>query len=186
MSIDGIGLTNFTLGDFMPEVDASNSKVTQVGPSTYMLQLAAKAGLSFSGTGNVGWLKFYVPANQKSAFIALQPQEVAAHLSNGLLVNHKSAGPGRVVVVGADALLEAAVGASGQRSLALYAPPTATYTIQYASSLNGPWTSLPERLSPVTLTTSMPVSQSVPSIVFYRAVRVSSAQSAPTLAAKSN
>ena len=79
--------------------------------------------------------------------IARQPQEVAAHLSNGVLVYHKSAIPGRVVVVGADALLEAAVGASGQRSLAVYAPPTATYTIQYASSLNGPWTSPGGRLA---------------------------------------
>jgi hypothetical protein len=93
------------------------------------------------GTQQVAWLHFRTLPEQTSAFVALALDDTVGKQADGTEVRNFAAQEGRVVVVGAEPLLEAVIDAERQPGLVLYGPPGADYVIEVREQLGGsaPW-----------------------------------------------
>jgi hypothetical protein len=75
-------------------------------------------------------------SNQPSAIVPLLVSEPEAMQANGVPVPRLSARDGRMVIVGAEPLLEALIGTNAQRALVLYGQSNVTYDVESAANLN--------------------------------------------------
>ena len=102
------------------------------------MHLAAQAGQSFSGNKSLGQLTFTAGPEPSSAFVPLRVTGLTATKPNAALVEQVVSESGRVVVVGAEPLIEALRSDDGSRTLTLYGRPNAAYAIEYTGALPGP------------------------------------------------
>ena len=105
------------------------------------------------GPTNVGLLSFAALTNQSSAFVPLLIGNVSGWKPDNGLTASAFGQPGRVVIIGKQSLLEAALVTNGQRMLTLYGNPGASYQMGYTTNLlttnwapiwHGPMTNLSE------------------------------------------
>ena len=163
-------LTNFSLQALAPELNPGTSTVTPLGGTAWLLHFAAQTGQTFSGNKALGQLAFTAGPDPASAFVPLKVRWLTATKASGASVAQVVSEPGRVVVVGAQPLLEALRAEDGSRTLILYGRPNASYAIEYVNALSGPnrwtfWTRVPMTGLSKTLGPTQPVEPAV----FYRA-----------------
>jgi hypothetical protein len=163
-------LTNFTLQALAPELNPAASTVTLQGGSSWLLHFAAQTGQSFSGNKPLGQLAFTAGPDPSSAFVPLRVTGLTATKPNASPVAQVVSESGRVVVVGAQPLLEALRSEDGSRTLMLYGRPNAAYAIEYANALSDPnswsfWVRVPMTGLSATLAPTQPAEPAV----FYRA-----------------
>jgi hypothetical protein len=150
----------------------------------YALSLSTCPNQSLIGTQQVAWLHFTAISNQSSAFVPLLIDNTVGRQPDGAEVRNFAPQAGRVVVVGAEPLLEAILATNRQPALILYALPGPDYTIEgkprWDASL--PWqtvwqgaqTNLFQQIQPIGGTNRM---------MFFRAKRAVSASTALRLEA---
>jgi len=130
-------LTNFTFQGLSPELNPAASTITPQGGSSWLLHFAAQTGQSFNGNKPLGQLAFTAGPDPSSAFVPLRVTGLTATKPNASSVAQVVSESGRVVVVGAQPLLEALRSEDGTRTLKLYGRPNAAYAVEYANGLAG-------------------------------------------------
>ncbi|HWH70715.1 MAG TPA: hypothetical protein VNT26_15100, partial [Candidatus Sulfotelmatobacter sp.] len=132
-------LTNFVLNSLAPEVDPAAVSVTAQGVSNIVLHLPARSGQLLFGGKQIAQFTFAAIASQPSAFVPLKLQQInATKAGSSLLTSNLFGASGRAVVVGREALLEAALQRNGTRIMTLYGKPYSSYALEYATNLTGP------------------------------------------------
>jgi N-acetylneuraminic acid mutarotase len=141
-------LTNmaFTVG-YPPERFTSNFTLIVNSPNVLTQQWRLvdtdRVELSFTlssnsilyGPTNVGDLGFTAVSNQSSAFVSLPITDVRGLKPDSKLLAKAYGGPGRVVVVGPEPLLEAGLGTNQSVLLTLYGLPGMIYTFEWKTNL---------------------------------------------------
>ncbi len=170
-------LTNLALQALAPEIDPASATLVPQAGTTALLHLAARPGQSILGSKQLAQLTFTALANQQSGFVPLNALPFSATKADGWLLTDQPARSGRAVVVGQEALLEATLDASGNRGLVLYGKPSATFAIEYTTSLTSPrtWTRLSPGFSLTTLATPIQLLNPAPDFVLYRAALLAAA-----------
>lgn len=162
-------LTNLTLTGLAPELNPLGSSVTHQGGSTWLVQLAAQAGQSFSGNKAMAQLAFVAGTNRTSAFVPLKVVGVTAIKPSATAVGQVVSDSGRVVVVGDEPLVEAERSSNGSRRLTLYGRPSYAYAVEYAEAIAGGDWNLWKRVPMTALSTTFQAPEAAGPNVFYRA-----------------
>jgi hypothetical protein len=130
--------TNFTLEVNSPQVLTQQWRLLDSGQVQLSFTLPAASVLH--GPTNVGQLIFTAFSNQSSAFVPLPLADVSALKPDGSPAAKAYGQPGRVVVVGAEPLLEAAPSAGQNVWLTLYGQPNSNYLFEWKTNLlDGAW-----------------------------------------------
>jgi hypothetical protein len=155
-------LTNLTLQPLVAEV--TSATLQPLGSNTYAATFTLNTSLQLSETRSLATLSFVSVSNVHSAIVQLPLTAPAGLASNGLPVAIPSGFGGRIIVVGAEPVLELAPGPA----LTLYGHPGAQYGLQYRTNLSvGQWLDF-SRLNlsgRVAQVTNLPV---WPPLTFYR------------------
>jgi hypothetical protein len=108
----------------------------------YEVKLATCPSQFLIGTQQVAWLHFTAISNQSSEFVPLLLDNTVGRQPDGSEVRNFAPQAGRVVVVGAEPLLEAVLSTNREAQLILYAPPGTTVRLETMTSLSSsiPWT----------------------------------------------
>jgi len=170
-------LTNLALQALAPEIDPASATLVPLGATTTVLHLAARPGQSILGSKQLAQLTFTAITNQQSAFVPLNALPFSATKADGSLLTSQPAHSGRAVVVGQEALLEATLDASGNRSVILYGKPSSSFAIEYTASPGSPrtWTRLSPGFSLTSLATLVPLPDPASAFVLYRAAQLAAA-----------
>ncbi len=168
MRYDETRLGNLSVETLAPEKASVTLLHTNANEAT--LLFSAGQGESLQGTQHLAKLHFNIAAGRASAFVPLTVSGISAvrqgtGLPPGTLVND-----GRVVVIGAQPLLEAQRSGSGAREMTLYGHPGVHYTLESISNyLDGQgWTPWRE-VTMTNLTERLPLADPAPPVIFYRA-----------------
>ncbi|MEW6161109.1 MAG: hypothetical protein AB1813_27080, partial [Verrucomicrobiota bacterium] len=127
-------LSNFSVEAVAPELNAP--AVTSISSREYRVDLNIRAGQTLSGNREVARLKF-AAQNQPSAFVPLKVMSIDARKADNIVVGNLFGESGRVVIIGAQPLLEARFTEDKRRFLTLYGRPLAGYQVQVSSDLSG-------------------------------------------------
>jgi hypothetical protein len=127
-------LTNFTLQALSPAVDPAATTITATNDTAARIQIVAKAGQSFTGSGELLGLGFTAQSNLSSSFVPATLASLGATRSDGLTAPLLDPQSGRVAVVGPTPLLEPLFLPGEVRELTLYGIPSTTYTIQASTT----------------------------------------------------
>lgn len=128
-------LTNFALLVNSPQVLTQQLQVS--GMSNLLVSFILTTSSVLHGPTNVGQLSFAALSSQSSGFIPLALSNVAGLKPDGGPVGNAFGQPGRVVVVGKEPLLEAALATNAQRVLTLYGNPGSSYLVSDKTNLLG-------------------------------------------------
>jgi hypothetical protein len=165
-------LTSLSVQAVAPALKSAS--LVPLSPNQVQLSFATSPGLNLLGNQQIAQLNFSTPSNDPSAFVQVLPQSIQGTNANPSLQNSFVSGPGRIVIVGPQPLLETQVqGAS--RNLMLYGIPYDSYQIQYLTSFGSPskWSDL-IRVPMTNLVAVIPQSSSLDP-VFYRAYQFTAA-----------
>jgi hypothetical protein len=161
--------TNWTIVATNPAV--GSSLVQFISPTQTVFNIAAQASGSLQGAAQLGSI-FFSALPAPSGFVPVAITNVIATKANGSMVANTSGGVGRVVVIGAQSLLEALLGTNAQRSLNFYGNPGASYQLAYSTNLAGTnWTPM-WRVPMTNLLETFRLGNQLPQ-VFYRAMEFS-------------
>ena len=150
----------------------SSASLQSIASNTLSISLVAGPGQTLAGNQEIAQLNFTTVSNQASAFIPFSPQSLSGVTTDGSGSISYAAQGGNLVIIGLQAMLEASLDSSGNRDLALYGVPWASYEIQYSTNFMNPngWNN--ELRIPMTnlVETFTALGPSLP-VVFYRAVQ---------------
>jgi hypothetical protein len=90
------------------------------------------------GTQQLAWLHFSTVCTQSSAFVNLEIPDTIGTQPDGTLARNFAPQAGRVVVIGAEPLLEAYMGTNGHPVLVLYGQIGTNYVVQATADLSDP------------------------------------------------
>lgn len=127
--------TGFTLAVDLQQV--SQPVLEEKTPGRLDIQLTLPGERILHGPTNVGTLHFLTRSNQSSVFAPLPILDIDGLKPNGNQVANAYGQPGRVVVVGSQALLESRLNADQSVVLILYGPPRTTNQILTADRMSG-------------------------------------------------
>jgi hypothetical protein len=168
--------TNLVTALSVQAVSPALKSATLVPLSSNLMQLsfAAFPGQNLLGNQQIAQLNFSTPSNDPSAFVPVVPQSIQGTNANPALQNAFVSGPGRIVIVGPQPLLETQLQGT-TRNLVLYGIPYDSYQIQYLTTFGSPskWSDL-VRVPMTNLVAVIPQSGSVDPI-FYRAYEFTAA-----------
>ncbi len=163
-------LTNLNLLTLSPDVGSAT--LTPESPSRSVITLTATPGQSLQGDQTLASLRFTVPSNGPSLILSLLMKDVVARKLDGTPIANSVVRDGRVVIVGAEPVLEISPTQGGLRHINLFGNVGVSYQIQSSTALmTAPW-------QPVTnVQATLPsVDVAIPptgaSNVFYRALRL--------------
>jgi hypothetical protein len=162
-------LTNFWVEPIVPEV--CTNFIVSLSNSLHLLSLTTCSNQWLMGTQQVAWLHFTAASNQSSAFVSLNLDNIIGYKPDGTPILNFAPQSGRVVIVGAEPLLEA-LPASIQVVLLQYALPGSTITLETTTNLppTGGWLSLPAVLQTNLVQDTGVVAPTAP-FLFFRALR---------------
>jgi hypothetical protein len=131
---------------YWPEWLTNFTVVNQVGVTTLSPLSSNCLAMSWAplnnppllGTRELAGLCF-MPLSNRSAFVPLLVSDIVAVRNDGLFIPRVAARDGRVVVVGAEPLLEALLTTNGQRVLNLYGIPGTNYAVEVTPILPATW-----------------------------------------------
>ena len=127
----------FGLETIVPQI--CSNQITPLSNAFYGMQFAACPDQWLVGTQQIAWLNFTTFSNQSSAFIHLNLDNTVGQQPDGKEVRNFAAQAGRVVVIGAEPLLEAFLNTNRQPALTLFGLPGSNYLIESAMDTQGPW-----------------------------------------------
>jgi hypothetical protein len=142
------------------------------GEGMYLAALGTCSNQFLVGTQQVAWLVITAVANQQSAFVPVEIGPSIGTQPDGTFVTNYVTQAGRVVIVGAEPLLEAGRSTNGLVQVILYAPVGTTNTVQTTTQLpvTGPWTPW-QQITPTNLVTPLPPLSATNRTLFLRAAR---------------
>ncbi len=138
VAADPARITNWSLAGVPPDL---GSLLTPLASDRALAWFDTADGAVLVGRRTVGLLEFQAPSNQVSRIVPVSVLGVTAMQGNGVPVPAPLGTNGRVVVVGAEPLLEPLLATNGVQTLRLYGRPGHTYTLESAPALieNGSW-----------------------------------------------
>lgn len=143
------------------------ASVRLVSSNSIQLSFRAASGMNLQGNQQIAQLNLTAAANQRSAFVPLLPQTPAGTNADSSLAGNFSLQPGRMVIIGAQSLLEFQPTNAGL-NLVLYGIPGDTYQIQSSAKLPPVWSDY--LLMPMTnLTQVVPTPTQTAGAKFFRA-----------------
>ena len=165
-------LSNLALTSLATEIDPVTVSVTVQSVSNVVLHLPARSGQVIVGAKQLAQFSFQATAGKPSAFVPLKITQATGTKPGSTLVNNVTSQSGRLILVGAEPLLENTRSSNGVLGLTLYATPMLSYALEYTSQLgtNAVWMRLP----PLAITQLItPVSGPTGSFsqLFYRALQ---------------
>jgi hypothetical protein len=122
-------LTDLTLTDWAPEL--GNASVQKQAADMWQIQFTAAPGQVFQTTQQLAQLQFLAVSN-KSAFVPLWVSDVTDFQVNGQSVWRTLAGANRVVVLGAEPLVEALPKTNGYPDIMIYGVPGTGYDVLFS------------------------------------------------------
>jgi len=132
-------LTNLALTAASPQVGFVS--MTPAGGNSYLLKIGVSSGQVLPKSGSLAQLGFVALSNQNSAFIPLSVSNLTALRPSGSAATNIMPHDGRIVIVGAAALLEASLETNLHRTFVLYGTPGKNYIIESKTNLSSPaWT----------------------------------------------
>jgi len=162
-------LTNFNIVPSSPDVGSAT--LTPESANRSAIVLVPSAGQSLQGDQALASLRFAARSNGPSVILPLLMKDLEARKLDGSLVANPGAFDGRVVVVGAEPVLEGRHTGDGTRRISFYGNVGVSYEIQSSVALmSAPW----QAVTNVQVTTPL-MEVVVPpagSNTFYRAVRL--------------
>ena len=126
--------TNWIISATNPAIATGTAQL--LGPSNTFFVLTTKSGQLLQGPTVAGSITFSALPGS-SAFIPLAVNNITGTKADGFPAGNISGLPGRVVVVGAQYILEAWLSTSQQRMLTLYGNPGSSYEVDYSTNLSG-------------------------------------------------
>ncbi len=160
-------VSNVTVQSVLPGLAVTQSPVGSVF-STITLRMTN--GATLQGLQAVAQINFTAIAGQSSSFRAMNTFSVTAVQADGTLVPTCVGAPGKVVLVGAQSLVEGQTQTNGQRNLMLYGPVGKSYQVQAcANPKAGSWTNMFSG-SFSNLTQPFPGVASANQVIFFRAI----------------
>jgi len=159
-------LTNLALHLLVAEV--TSATLQPLGSNNYAVSFTLNTALQLAESRSLASLTFVSVSNLHSAIVPLSLSSPAGSLSNGQPVTIPSGFGGRVIVVGAEPVLDLAAGLA----LTLYGHPGASYELQYRTDLlAAPWLDL-SRLTLVSRAVRVTNLFTSPPMNFYRAYEI--------------
>ena len=137
------------------------------GAELALFSVSMQPGQVLQGSTAIGSVCFDALA-APSAFVAVPVTNVIGMEADGTLVGGSSAGQARVVVIGAEPLLEAWLATNSQRMVTLYGNPGASYAMGYKTSLSETNWQLDWQVPMTNLAQGFGADQTAPQI-YYRA-----------------
>ncbi len=101
-----------------------------LGDGKYLLTLNTCNGEVMTGSQQVAWLNLLAVTNQSSAFVPIQLTNIVGTTSSGLQVSNIFSGPGRVVILGDEPLLESVLSTNRQPALLLYGLTNRAFAVE--------------------------------------------------------
>ncbi len=129
-------LINVSVENLIPAVVSAVFDFTN--PDLATLTFAALPGQMLAGTQRLARLHFSTPAGQPSAFVPFHIAYLFGERATGGLAPSIILNDGRVVLIGAQPLLEARSGAGSLRVLSLYGHPGTTYAVETSTVPENP------------------------------------------------
>jgi hypothetical protein len=123
---------NWTFSAINPAIGTSTVQVLE--PGQVQIRVSTKPGQILQGPTSIGTACFSALPG-RSAFLQVQIAGVVGSKGDGRAVGNASGGSARLVVVGAEPLLEAFLSTNGGRLLTLYGKPGASYMILSTTNL---------------------------------------------------
>jgi RHS repeat-associated protein len=125
-------LTNFAIVNSASNLQWAN--ILEDTPAQAAVYMKTLTNQSIQGTQQVFQVSFTAVSNQPSAFIPVTLDTVTATREDGASFTSGVGIGGRLVVIGQQPLLEALLATNGQRFLALYGRPGASYALESATN----------------------------------------------------
>lgn len=129
-------VTGLVLEPLLPEICAHS--LQPLGDGLHRVSFAACGNQWLIGTQTLAWLHFTAVCSQSSAFVDLNIFDTEGRQPDGTPARNFAAQAGRLVVVGNEPLLEAALLSNGQPVLRLYAPEGTTNVLEATATLSPP------------------------------------------------
>lgn len=126
-------LTDFWVEPIVPQI--CTNFVAPWSNSLHLLSLTTCQNQWLLGTQQVAWLHFTAASNQSSAFVHLKLDNISGFRPDGSSVLNFAPQSGRVVIVGAEPLLEALCTVTNQVLLLQYALPDWTVFLEWTTNL---------------------------------------------------
>ncbi|MGC8743840.1 MAG: hypothetical protein ACP5T0_08180 [Verrucomicrobiia bacterium] len=168
-------LMNPALGSLSPLIDdAAATIATQNG--NWIVKLPLKPGLNLNGeVKNIAAVNFLVGSGLPSTIIVPVISGIQASKTNGQYVANTYALVGKIIIVGAQPVLEATLSGDGGRRLILYGANNATYQIQSTTvlGLSQNWAVVAEITITNTGSAIIPITYQNENAIFYRALEIS-------------
>jgi len=162
------GANRFTNWSISPTNSAVGSLSVQELDSAHVLfSLVARSGQVLPTQGPVASLCFSALPGT-SGFLPLTPSNIAGAKLDGTLFSNTFSEPGRVTVISAQPLLEAALATNHALLLTLYGNPGASYEVDFATNLSKPQWQFGWR-TPMTNLNEVFLAEALLPQVFYRA-----------------
>jgi hypothetical protein len=173
LKVEGGRLSDFSLTALTPELTSGTADTISQGSNTWQLHLMTGPGQIILGSNEIAQLNFMANPGQRSAAVPLDLMPFDATRADGVLLTKRPAQPGRVVIVGEEALLEVSRSPMGTRNLVLYGKPSVSYLVEYTTNLSNPaWTSLATIVLPATMTAPVSGIDTAPDEILCRAVEL--------------
>jgi hypothetical protein len=162
-------LGNLTINPTNAAVAAAS--VQNLDPGHVQIRVGAKTNLVLQGPFSIGTICFDALPGTSGLF-QIQALSVDASRGDGTTIGNASGQSVRLVIIGAQPLLEASLGTNFARLLTLYGNPGSSYEIDYATNLSKPKWQYSWRV-PMTNFSKMFAANAVLPQVFYRAFEFS-------------
>jgi hypothetical protein len=127
MEVPDDRMANLALVEWAPEV--GTALLSRQALNSWLLEFQAAPGLVFRSSADLAQLSFLAVSN-RSAFVSLLASNITALDTNGRAIPRTLSGPGRVVIIEREPLLEALPLVNGQPNVVLYGIPGHDYDIQ--------------------------------------------------------
>ena len=113
---------------------ASNSAIARVNSAPTDFSLGSAPGQTLQSQALLGTI-FFKALPGPSAFLLLAASNILGAAVDGSMVGNIASAPGRVVVIGAEPLLEPLLGANSTRTLILYDSPGTNFQLKIYTDL---------------------------------------------------
>jgi hypothetical protein len=114
----------------------AGSTLQNISSGRYLLTLRSSAGQFLQGTqANLVQLNFTAITNQPSAIVQVLPQNFTVSRADGSALTNLLAQQGKIVMIGAEPILESSLVSAQGRALTVYGIPGLSYGIQSSTNL---------------------------------------------------
>src|SRR6185369_11711744 len=171
LEFSGDRITNAAIDMLAPETAAVGLEMAD--PNSALLNFTAQPGHALQGTQHLARLRFTTMPGQTSAFVPLHISSLAGTRTGIGSAPTPLRKDGRIVIIGAQPLVETLPPTNGSRQLMIYGKRNTTYRVEYTTSLvpEGPWTLRGSLSTQTNLFRNAVIGNTPAPPVFYRATQ---------------